>query len=670
MQKIYYGVIMSSVKFALRKILFLILFATLVACGIVAVSGCYPYSPDYSVSISDGVLKYYGNESELKVTGYVDEPEEVVIPQTVDGITVTGISGRALAGCESLLSVTISSTVTTISQSAFKDCPNLKILEVDPDNPAYLSEGNCIILKETLTLEIACNGSYVTEGFPVKKIACQAFENLDGLEELAFTEGLEEIDNEAFKNCANLKKVVLPDSLKRIGGYAFLNCSSLTQIDLPETLKELEAGIFSGCASLENFTLPTAVETIGSKAFYGCESLTSFTIHDGVKKIEEGVFGNCSSLQSLTLPFVGITDGENSKYYALFGSLFSTQGFKNAYCAVQNSNIRDYSDRYLNKDFYLPTALESVTVTGGTVGDCAFLNCKYLKSVTLKDGVRRLGEYAFYDCESLEEVILPDGILSIGRDAFFNTAIYKDYSNWDTGILYVGRHLIKGDVKWNTPYCTVREDTLTIADYALSNNANLSFLTLPEGLLRIGDYAVSGCQYLTGINIPASVKHIGEGPFAGCSWLDKMGYITVEKGNTEYYAVDNCLIEKSTGKLLAGISASVIPADGSIKEIGSEAFSQCNMQEVIIPAGVTKLANGSFRYCKMNKITLPKSLIEIDQWSFMYCENLTQIDYEGTMEEWYSVIKEWLWEYGSTFKVVCADGVLEGSDINYKNTVN
>ncbi|MBD5585649.1 MAG: leucine-rich repeat domain-containing protein [Clostridia bacterium] len=657
---------MLSAMISLRKFLFLIFTATLTACLILALSGCFSLDYDPVVSTSDGVLKYRGTESELSVTGFIDEPEEVVIPESVDGIKVTGIARGAFNGCESLKSVKIPLTVTAISQGAFKNCPNLIIIEVAPDNPEYLSAGNCIIVKETSTLEIACNGSYITEDFSVKKVASGAFEDLDGLEELNFINGLEEIEEDAFKNCIGLKKIALPETLEKLGGCAFLNCTSLTQIDLPQTLKAVEAGTFNGCTSLESLTLPSSVDRIGSSAFYGCESLTSFTVSDGVKEIGEAVFGKCSSLQSLTLPFVGITDGKNSKYNVLFGSLFGYDGYKNSYYAVQNTNIRDYVDRFNNQTFYLPQSLESVTVTGGKIPECAFFNCKYIKSITLEDDVEAIGDYAFYLCENLEEVVIPDDILSIGQYAFFNTAIYKDNSNRENGLLYIGRHLIKGEIRWDKPYCTLRADTLTIADHALSDNANLSFLTLPEGLISIGNYAVSGCQYLHGINIPASVKRIGEAPFAGCSWLDKMEYITVEAGNTGYYAVDNCLIERSTGRLLAGITSSVIPADGSIKEIGREAFYDCNMDEVVIPDGVTKLSNSSFRYCKMQTVTLPKSLTEIEQWSFLNCENLTQINYDGTVAQWYAVKKWWPWEEDSTFKVVCTDGVLEGTDRAYK----
>ena len=57
---------------------------------------------------------------------------DVEIPKTLGGYFVTGISKHAFAYCESLTSITLPDSITTIGVSAFDSCKNLivKILLV------------------------------------------------------------------------------------------------------------------------------------------------------------------------------------------------------------------------------------------------------------------------------------------------------------------------------------------------------------------------------------------------------------------------------------------------------------------------------------------------------------------------------------------------------------
>lgn len=70
-------------------------------------------------------------------------------------------------------------------------------------------------------------------------------------------------------------------------------------------------------------------------------------------------------------------------------------------------------------DITVPGFVLGYPVTG--IGDYAFLNNGYIKSVTLPASVSSIGSYAFAQCEGLERVNIPRRCDSIAENAFFNS---------------------------------------------------------------------------------------------------------------------------------------------------------------------------------------------------------------------------------------------------------
>ena len=59
------------------------------------------------------------------------------------------------------------------------------------------------------------------------------------------------------------------------------------------------------------------------------------------------------------------------------------------------------------------SALKKITVYGKVELNETFSDCKKLKSVVLKKGVKELGEYVFTSCPKLRSVTVPKGIKNL-----------------------------------------------------------------------------------------------------------------------------------------------------------------------------------------------------------------------------------------------------------------
>jgi hypothetical protein len=140
---------------------------------------------------------------------------------------------------------------------------------------------------------------------------------------------------------------------------------------------------------------------------------------------------------------------------------------------------------------------------------------------------------------------------------------------------------------------------------------SIETIVISEGIkeIHLGFYY---CRDIKNIYIPASVSYITECTFNCRATMGGHGFIksnviekiVVAEGNPCYYVDGNCLIEKSSKKIILGCNSSVIPNDGSVKSIGRAAFANCHAIESII---------------------IPKSIVEIEYAAFDNCDNLKEM---------------------------------------------
>ena len=191
------------------------------------------------------------------------------------GNNVKSIGDSAFSHCSSLTSITIPDSVTSIFEFAFKNCPALIITNIN--NPNYSSDDQGILYNRDKTTLIHCPNSLTSVVIPdsVTSIGNFAFDDCSSLTSITIPDSVTSIGSSAFRGCSSLTSITIPDSVTSIGSSAFRGCSSLTSIAIGNNVTSIGYSAFSNCSSLTSITIPDSVTSIGDSAFSGCSSLTS-----------------------------------------------------------------------------------------------------------------------------------------------------------------------------------------------------------------------------------------------------------------------------------------------------------------------------------------------------------------------------------------------------------
>ena len=319
-------------------------------------------------------------------------------------------------------------------------------------------------------------------------------------------------------------------------------------------------------------------------------------------------------------------------------------------------------------EFAIPTQVEEkgMTFRVTEIDDAAFRNCSALTSITIPEGIVRIGKLAFAECSSLTSITIPktvtqieSGRVDIGENVYYGhlftncpclTSIvveegnprYKTTQNGNGIIDKTTNTLIAGDQTTSIP-----KDVINIGEYAFHSCDALTSITIPDSVTSIGNGAFWACKALTSVTIPNSVTSIGKDAFYYCkaltsvtlpnsvtsigqeafAWCNNLTSITVANGNTVYDSRNNCnaIIETSTNTLVVGCQSTIIP--NSVRRIGNSAFSRCSsLSSVVIPDSVTSIGSYAFSRCSsLSSVVIPDSVTSIGSFAFTGCSSLTSV---------------------------------------------
>ena len=249
-----------------------------------------------TISGIGAMYDYYYGCFEYPWQSHIEYIKKIIIK---DGVTKIG--EFAFSYCESLVSIIIANSVTTIGYGAF-----------------WATTLADITIPESVTTigEWAFSGTNITS--------------------ITIPDGVKEFGYWTFSNCPNLTSVTIPNSVTSIGYCAFGWCHSLTDIIIPDSVTTIDNGAFVACTSLTDITIPSSVTSIGGAAFASCERITvdsnnkyyssddygvlfnkdktilvqypgentrkSYTIPNEVTTLYELSFYGCDNLVSLAIP--------------------------------------------------------------------------------------------------------------------------------------------------------------------------------------------------------------------------------------------------------------------------------------------------------------------------------------------------------------------------------
>ena len=308
----------------------------------------------------------------------------------------------------------------------------------------------------------------------------------------------------------------------------------------------------------------------------------------------------------------------------------------------------------------VPSSLGGFPVVG--IGDYAFYgsySAHYkLESVTIPNGVTRIGKRAFSGCPNLTDVTIPASMAVVDNGAFSGCSNLKgvhisNLVNWcQITFVYSSNPLRQAhELYLNGERVTrlaIPESVTAIGDDAfagcsgltevafpnsVTNIGNSSFmgcsglmeLALPSSVVKIGTWAFRGCSGLTEVEIPHGVKVIGGGVFSDCSSLTK---ITVDPGNENYVSQKGLLLTKDGKTLMEGVNGTVV-IPSSVTSIAYDAFAgRGGLTQVTLPNGIRTIDALAFSDCdSLTEVVIPSSVVNIGRLAFVR-SGLTSISVE------------------------------------------
>ena len=567
---------------------------------------------------------------------------DLVIPSNVQfngkELDVKEIGDDFAASNEAILSLTINTGVDSIGDRAFKNCINLKRINI----------------AQTVT-----------------KIGAECFYACTALD--AFNNnGVINVGSKSFAECKNLKEVSI-ESLVSLGEGAFLNCKKLSVCHLPN-ITSIAKATFQYCQALEEYNIPNSVKSIGESAFEGCAAISSIVIPDNVLELGYGAFNHCTSLTFISigsgltyLPWVfedctslsdihiedatttltfgfpenkkkvwdGDYDNKDAIDYTPYPAMFIGFNLKNIYIGRNITTEkfcyyrREYSS-YVKYAYYIPNPpFSESTIESLTIG---FFVSDYQMSASTVDADFKQGIWAgaFQNCTNLESVILYSTATSIPENMFSGCSKISSLEI-PNAVKEIGVNAFK--------YCTeLKEITLgskleTIGANALDSCNSLREINLKSPIPPTYKTGFSSASYInTQINVPTDAFSIYQeaepwknfwnlskkNELISFFEVDGIKYSAIENKNVEiignrisqprelyinnkveYYGNTYDVVAISNAAFQNCSYLSSVQIENGIKDIGDSAFFNCyELKKLIIPSSVTNVGLDALNSCR------------------------------------------------------------------------
>ena len=237
------------------------------------------------------------------------KPEGVlVIPDKIDGHTVTKIVNRAFKDCNKMTRIVLPPHLESILHTwggihdlgaIFEGCFELGSIEISKTNPQYTSENGVLYTRawgHPGTLHV--NGKKRLIAYPKNR------------SEITLSRDTTEVGWSAFCSCT-FKTAKVPDTVESINYWAFRDCPNLDTIEFPKSVRWIGPYAFKHNTNMKKVTFHGDAPVAGGRTRRR-ENLFSDSPKDIVVEVEKGSKG-WKTKDSTELPERWPTTGSDSR---------------------------------------------------------------------------------------------------------------------------------------------------------------------------------------------------------------------------------------------------------------------------------------------------------------------------------------------------------------------
>ena len=257
-------------------------------------------------------------------------------------------------------------------------------------------------------------------------------------------------------------------------------------------------------------------------------------------------------------------------------------------CLIQSGVTRIGSYAFYDCDGLTSVEIPS-TVT--KIDGWAFFGCTGLISVEIPPTVTEIGSYAFARCNGLDSIHVPASVTSIEAGAF----------RWCKNLKFIFVDESNPVYSSDLLGCLYNKDKSVFIQYPLGNPRTR--FAIPDSVTEISYNAFQGSVYLTSVSFGRNLEHFEGYTFADCDALVSVAF------------PDN------------------------IKRFHAYAFWGCsNLTTVTLGRGMQSIDWYALSWCKnLTTVIIPRNITKVSACAFIYTENIKDVYYSGSEEEWANV---------------------------------
>ena len=288
---------------------------------------------------------------------------------------------------------------------------------------------------------------------------------------------------------------------------------------------------------------------------------------------------------------------------------YIVQGIRYELRTSKECSVTGYEPAALAEDVMIPSAVDyqGTRYKVVEIRDNAFQENIKIKSVTIAEGVRRLGDRLFAGCYGLRRVAISRGPSAIGKHTFMQCTALETVA--------------------------LPEGLTTIGTGAFSGCEALRTIDLPQELTQIGTEAFASCQSLAAISLPSNLEHLGRLAFAECASVTSY---TIAPSNPHYTSIDGVLFTKDQRTLLfypGGAKETSYTVPQSVEVIGSSALARTtHLRTITLPQGLKKVSDRAFMGCnELRSLTIPEGATHLEDYALGGCYALERVALPSTI---------------------------------------